>query len=278
MEFSDTYVQLLKQGPFPGQIDPWAENARYFQSIHSGMIDHLLSQIQDPLLKRGYLVGKETSLQIVEGREPDLYVRGNIETLPQEMIWDYVMAATAVAAEPGLIAETRDLQALHISDSRAGDLVTIVEIVSPGNKTQDLVIEEYQERRGRLLLRQGVNVVEIDATRSNKRLLQHYLTAAHAYHIAVYLPHQWPRVVYSNFGQPLKRIALPLRAEVIAVELQKAYDHAYQMAATAGHIRKEKQYTLEGLPFPSLLTDEQRQSALQAVDAWQKQLAELEHS
>ena len=41
------YLDHLKRGPFPGHTDPWAETARYFQQIHSGMIVHLTAQLLD---------------------------------------------------------------------------------------------------------------------------------------------------------------------------------------------------------------------------------------
>jgi hypothetical protein len=71
---SKAYVQHLFAGPFPGQIDPWAEDAHYFQQIHAGMIDQLLQQVRTPLAEMGYRVGREASLQIADNREPDIFV------------------------------------------------------------------------------------------------------------------------------------------------------------------------------------------------------------
>lgn len=276
----NTYVQLLKKGPFPGLIDIWAEAGRYFQQIHSGMIDHILGQIQDPLLEMGYIAGKETSLQVIEGREPNVFVRRETP-LPTEKStakWNYAAAAEAVLAEPGIQAEVPDLQALFITEFQSGELVTVLEIILPSNKSQPYLISEYQERRGQLLLGRGVNVVEIDATRSVKRLLERQLTLAHAYHRAIYLPLEWPWVLVNDYGQPLKRFALPLRGNAVGVEPQDAYNYAYRLAAIAGHIAHENRYTEEDLPFPTLLTAQQRQSALDTAVAWQAELARLRTS
>lgn len=41
---SPDYITLAQAGPFPDQVDPWAENPRYFQQLHSGMLHHFLGQ------------------------------------------------------------------------------------------------------------------------------------------------------------------------------------------------------------------------------------------
>jgi hypothetical protein len=81
MPYSDMYVELLMRGPFPGTIDPWAEAGRYFHQIHAGMIGALLEQLRLPLLRMGYVASREVSLQIAEGREPDMAVRARSRCL-----------------------------------------------------------------------------------------------------------------------------------------------------------------------------------------------------
>jgi hypothetical protein len=274
MRLSRAYADFRKHGPFPGRIDPWAEDGRYFQQIHAGMIGHLLSQIQDPLLELGYEAGRETSLQVMERREPDLYVRHEAPQPPSS--WDYPSAAAAILAEPGIAVDWTlpSQDAIHVQDTDSGELVTIVEIVSPSNKVDPQLISEYRERRNRIV-RKGVNVVEVDPTRSVKHLLQDVLASTYAYHVAVYLPGQSPRVIGSDFGDTLKRIALPLRKEVVAMELQTAYDFAYQQASIAGHIYSEGHYEESFLPFPTLLTEAQRRENLASVQEWIERLRQL---
>lgn len=239
------------------------------------MIGDLLTQIQDPLIELGYEAGRETSLQIMERREPHIYVHREGSATVSVPAWNYPEAAQQVLAEPGLAIdfELPELDAIYVRDFKSGDLVTIVEIVSPSNKEQP-VVSEYGERRDRLI-RGGINIVEIDPTRSIKRLLQDALVTTYAYHVAVYLPQQLPRVIGIDFGQPLKRVALPLRGEVVPMELQAAYDFAYQQSSIAGHIHSEGNYTEAKLPFRSLLTEEQSKEALHAVEVWQQELARL---
>lgn len=272
--FSAQYRDLAKQGPFPGRIDPWAESGRYFQQIHSGIIGHLITQIDPHLFEMGYLVGKEASLQIAEGREPDIFIQRAMNASVPLHSWDYELAAAEVLAEPGVLVEgSVDLQALHIK--QRGQLVTVVEIVSPNNKAKPQLIADYQERRERLVLQQQVNVVEIDLTRSVKHLLNNRLTELYAYHVAVYIPGDSPHVIGIHFDEALKRIALPLRNEVVAVELQPAYQYAYQLVTIAAQINHEGAYVPEKLPFPSLLSDQAQHDALSAVQRWQNALSQL---
>lgn len=273
-----TYRNHIKIGPFAGRTDPFAETGRYFQSIHSGMIEQFIIQMQDELLDKRYLVGKETSLQIAEGRQPDVFIERHIPSTDNINTWDYVALAEAIEAEAGVaVDEDNDIQALHIHSRQTGDLVTIIEIISPRNKTEPDLVAQYRERRERLIVEKGVNVVEIDLTRSNKRLLDTGLATNHAYHVAIFLPARSPRIIGMDVDYPLKRIAIPLRGEVIGLELQSAYTDAYQLATIAGHIDHEGHYTADHLPYPTLLTETQKAIAIDLARTWKEALERLEN-
>jgi hypothetical protein len=186
--YSPEYVEHLKQGPFPGRVDPWAEAGWYFQQIHAGMIGNFVEQLDPQLMLMGYFLGREASLQIATRREPDIFIesrRRNRQTMTR---WTYQTAAEALALEGGVAADDElDLDALHIRKLDSGDLVTIVEVVSPSNKVGTMLA--YREYRA-YMLHQGVNVVEIDITRSEKRLSQNRWTNEFPYHIAIHLPSQ----------------------------------------------------------------------------------------
>lgn len=275
--FSDAYARWMLQGPFPGRIDPWAEDDHYFGQIHGGVIDHLLIQAREPLLRMGYYASKEVSLQIVAGREPDIAIQTALNAVEPPPRWDYETAAVEVLAEPGidLITETT-LFALHIRQS--GNLITVVEVISAGNKDRPSVITDYQSRREGLVVQKGVQVVEIDLTRSNHRLITHPEAARYAYHVAVFLPGARARLIGMHYGEKLKRIALPLRSEVIPVELQEAYDYGYQMALIASQIENQGNYVEQKLHMPSMLTDRQKQQAQEAVERWRERLEQLKQA
>lgn len=227
------------------------------------------------MLELGYEAGRETSLQVLERCEPDMYVRHAEDSPLTPRSWDYLASALAISAEPGIAFENSvsRLDALTIKDLNSDTLVTIVEAISPGNKIDPHEVQGYQERR-ESILRKGINVLEIATTRSVKRLVRNVL-AAYAYHIAVFLPGQPSRIIGVDAGQPLQRVALPLRGEVIAMEIQESYDFAYQQASIGGQIYSDGNYDEVNLPFPSLLIESQRSQALEKVRGWIERLNQL---
>ncbi|MDX1991881.1 MAG: DUF4058 family protein [bacterium] len=273
---SAAYFELLDRGPFPNQIDPWAEIGTYFHPLHASMIDHLLNTLRKPLQQRGYLVGRETSLQIAQGRQPDVFINTIAYRGERLRGQDYVQAAEAIDAEPGVALDTEPaLDALKIRSVESDELVTIIEIISPTNKEKWEQILAYQSYRFRLCGEQGVNVVEIDLTRSVKRLVEGTAVQVYPYHAAIHFPSDLPRLIGFPYGERLKRIALPLRGEVIGIDLQPMYEDAYRRNSTAAWLLNNGAYTEGALPFPSLLTDEKRRTAWQAVARWKSELDDL---
>lgn len=273
--YSQQYVQALSIGPFPDQIDPWAESARYFHQIHGSMIGDLLERLRLPLLGLGYIAARETSLQIAERTQPDISIRNRRSSNPRETKWDYATAAAAAMVEPGIVIEdvTPELEAVYIT-RMGGELVTVIEVVSPGNKDLLADMEFYQQRRERLVKDQGINVVELDLTRSVKRLIRDLTVMSYPYHLALHLPDD-TRLIGLEYGQPLKSFALPLHNEVIVVDTQAVYRAAYQQASIAAQIEEGKGYSEDKLPFPSLLTLNQRRDAIKTVNEWQASLERL---
>ncbi|MDX1991435.1 MAG: DUF4058 family protein [bacterium] len=274
--FTDAEITHLEQGPFVGRIDLWSETGRYFKTIHTEMIGLLIEKIDRPLLQLGYVAIRESSIQIAEGREPDVQVWLGGRQAEKPAAWDYELAAAESLAATGvLVQDAPDLEALYIREQNTGELVTVLEIVSPGNKSDMHEIASYQARRSRLFLEWGVHLVEMDLTRSVKRLTQNSVTRWYPYHVAVFLADATLRVIGVELDQPLPRVALPLRGEVIAVELQEIYERAYRKAKTAWRIQQDGAYGEANLPFPSTLTDDQRRDALDAVARWQAKAEQL---
>ncbi len=278
MLFSNEYVQLLSKGAFTGEIDPWSEAPHYFQQIHASMIGNIANEISTPLMRMGYYVGREASLQIAENREPDIFIQRAMNVPSTQPKWDYELAAVEVLADPGSSIDSEiTLDALHIYQ-HDGTLVTVMEIISPSNKVSDENISDYRQRREKLVIEKGINVVEIDPTRSVKRMVMHPTVKHHPYHAIIYLQNESPHLVGMGFRQPMKRIAIPLRGEVIPVELQVSHDKAYQEVTTAAQMLNDGFYTEANLPFPSLLTDAQIHEAVQSVTHWRGTLKGLQTS
>jgi hypothetical protein len=258
---------LLDRGPFPERMDVWAEHEHYFHGLHEQLIGVTIETLKQPLREMGYAIGRETSLQLTRRLIPDAYIR-NRQNSQGSSQFDYQAVAAALLAEPGIRLENDpDLTAIAIYQREPYQLVTMIEVVSPSNKASD--VEGYIKRRDNLLVNQGVNIVEIDITRSYKRLLDHDVTHQFPYHVAIYIPGHGLRVVPMALNEPFKRIALPLAQHALALDLFMVYRNAYEGMGLADLMLTEGFYTLDHLPFASLLTQEERNEALAAVQAWQ---------
>jgi hypothetical protein len=274
---SEVRFQLETEGPFPRRIDPFAEAARYFQQIHSGMIYELQQQLRRPLYDRGYQIGKEASLQVVARREPDLFVREQQPGREPADAVDYPTMAQQLDLSPGtyLFDDEVEEDALVIKRADTGEIVTVVEVVSPRNKTHPQQVLAYQDQRLRLFLAQHINVVEIDPTRSTRRLVDSRTLDAFPYHIAIHIPGDPPRALTSHFEEPLKPLALPLRGEAVPVDAHAAYTRAYQTGGIAGQLHTDEVYQRGTLPNPETLTAMQQEAAIIAAKAWITRLGTL---
>lgn len=257
MEYSEAYIQYLKRGPFPEQIDPWVENGRYFRQIHSDILFSFLAQYHDSLLKKGYITSLDWTLQNGER------TNAHIDIVPK------------LNLDLGIEIGVPDLNALFIREMSSRDFVTIFEIISPYSKIDNASIQAYLQQRDQWIGKKDVQFVELDLTRSEKRLDKRISGNPHAYNVTVYVK-DVPHVYFIDYAHTLPRIALPLRNEVIAIELQTLYHAAYQQAFVAHNMLKDNFYTEANLPFPSLLTEVQIQDALETVDRWQEELKRLE--
>jgi len=273
--YSQAYVHALQAGPFPGRMDPFAETGRYFHQIHTEMIAYIVARLQQPLLQMGYIVVAETSMQVLDGRQPDIAIQGGSAHFTK---LDYVKAAQAANLDVGVEIEYDEttLMALYIYQEAAEKrLITVLEIISPANKNDSAEIAQYRERRRSMIREQLVNVVEIDAARSIKRMNDARLVRRYPYHTSIYLPGDSPRLLGCAFDHALSPFALPLHEQVVSVHPAAAYRAAYQVRAIASQIDSEQHYSFDAIPFPSLLTEEQRSDVMLRVHDWRAQLARL---
>jgi hypothetical protein len=242
VEQPTAYTRLLRRGPFPGRIDPFAEDDRYFNQIHSGMINAIINQISEPLLQRGYILSKEASLQSTGNRNQHV----------------------------------AHLQCITIYDAKVHTLEAIIEIIAPSIKLNMAETKRYRRRRNQLFNRHHVYVIEMDLTRSVNHLFDH--AAMSLYNTVTFVPPDGVRLIAHTLTDGLKRYGLSLRGEIMPIDLQPAYDTAYQQAVIAAQIRAEEHYKPEYLPFPALLTTVQHDTILRAVEIWQAELKRLRGS
>lgn len=167
------------------------------------------------------------------------------------------------------------LQTIRVRHDQNHNFVTVIEVLSPHSKASPDRMEVYRSQRDRLIHETGTHVVEIDLTRSVKRLLHDPLLATYPYYVAVYIAGHTPHFISIEFIQSLPRIALPLLETVAPIDLQQAYTNAYQGVLIAQQMEDDRFYIADRLPFPSLLTETQQASALKRVAQWQSELKRL---
>jgi len=152
--------------PFPG-MNPWLENPLLWHDVHQALTIALRDDLAARLRPR-YFVGVETHTYILipdekrKSRYPDVTIveRGGPP----------VMTATAVAPAPFMEVALRDdplvENYLVVRLVPAGEIVTVIEILSHANKQPGRDREMYIQKREELLETE-VSLVEIDLLRAH---------------------------------------------------------------------------------------------------------------
>jgi hypothetical protein len=157
--------------PFPG-LDPWLEE--HWGDVHTRFMvyasDQLNEQLPDDLQVR---VEENLGIDFDGGSRtvrPDV---ADVEHPPGLSFTSATLTATAMVAEPVYVslADEPDIERyIEIVDSRAGRVVTVIELLSPGNKTSEERRAEYRKKT-RAFVAAGVNLVEIDLIRAGSHVL-----------------------------------------------------------------------------------------------------------
>ncbi|MCP4357511.1 MAG: DUF4058 family protein [Chloroflexi bacterium] len=146
--------------PFPG-MDPYLEARAVWPDVHQRLITYISEALQ-PQLRPQYVarIGERVQLaNISRSYVPDVLL---VHTL-REPAPTLTTAAPLVADEPQLITSLDDtihIPYIEIIARETGDVVTLIELLSPANKMGD-GRNQYIQKQGDLLLT-DVNLVEID--------------------------------------------------------------------------------------------------------------------
>ena len=146
--------------PFPG-MDPYLEARSIWPDVHVSMITYIRESLQ-PNLRPKYIARIEEREQLAQTSQdyvPDvLLLRTQRETTTS-----YVATRSLVADEPQIVTtldeDYRELY-LEIIARDSGDVVTLIELLSPTNKVGNGRSQYIQKQTD--LLATDVNLVEID--------------------------------------------------------------------------------------------------------------------
>jgi hypothetical protein len=207
-------------------MDPYLEAPEHWRGVHHGLITYIRDDLQ-PLLRPHYRADMDERLVVswvnLESRDiyPDVFIRPTSGLLPA---WTDTGGGVAVAEREVLVADEpltlprEELQEafLKIRDVRNGEVVTIIEILSPTNKSEvgggrSQYLEKQEE-----VLASNVNLVEIDLLRGGERtaaLPPKPLRVPYQYMVCVQRAARRDRVEVYPFTvrQRLPRVRIPLR-------------------------------------------------------------------
>lgn len=162
---------MPSSSPFPG-LDPWLEE--HWGDVHTRFMVYASDQIGEQL-PPDLQVRVEENLGIdFEGASrtvrPDMSVVERPANLSSISVASAVTAAVAEPTFVSLADEPEMDRHIEIIDSRDRRVVTVIELLSPGNKTSEERRAEYRKKT-RAFIASGVNLVEIDLIRAGSHVL-----------------------------------------------------------------------------------------------------------
>ncbi len=197
--------------PFPG-MDPYLENPDLWSEVHSRLIvaisDALDDQLSDryriAIEKRVYQTTPDQSLAI---GIPDVAVIG--QSSPPDPISSTTVVAEPMTIELPMLEEIQE-RYLEVREVGSGQVVTIIEVLSPKNKRAGEGRQAYLSKRQCILASQ-THLIEIDLLRGGEPLpMVDAITSL--YRIIVSRSQSRPKAELYPFGlrQSLPTIAVPL--------------------------------------------------------------------
>lgn len=202
--------------PFPG-MDPYLERHGLWEEVHTRLIVAMADALA-PVLRPNYRVAveKRTYLAALGPDElagiPDVLVIKSAGPVTMAASPATTSDQSPVLAEIPMPAEVVE-RFLEIRDVRNAEVITVIELLSPANKSSAAGRQEYNAKRQTVLSSQS-NLIEIDLLRGGQAPLIYWRTAQRCdYRIVVSRAWQRPQVEVYCFGlrQPIPTIPVPLR-------------------------------------------------------------------
>jgi len=218
-------------------MDPYLEDRSLWPDVHSSLISYIREAIQ-PQIRPKYIarIGERIEVATLQkGYIPDVLV----VQPPREPVASIGQTGVLVADEPltfDFLDEERRVSYIEIVYRETGDVVTLIEVLSPANKSGE-GREQYLQKQADLLTTHA-NLVEID-------LLGEGRATTLARTVAITAPSDWRYVVSVSrarsrgrlevyaFGikERLPRCRIPLRASDpdVVLDLPAVFARCYEV-------------------------------------------------
>jgi len=223
--------------PFPG-MDPYLEERSLWPDMHLRLINNIAEALQSQVRPK-YVARINERIELASlsrGFIPDVMVVEPPQDSSSNLVATQTQSDALVADEPQTIAfleDTRRIPYLEIIYRETGDVVTLIEVLSPVNKTGK-GREEFIQKQNDLLDTQA-NLVEIDLLSGNTSTLARSfeINSPHdwRYIVSISRPHQRKKLEF--YAIPLKdrlpicRIPLRRADADVVLDLPSVFTHCY---------------------------------------------------
>ena len=220
--------------PFPG-MDPYLEKYQYWADFTPKLLVAISNALNPRLLPRNealYVIVTHEDIRLHRVK-PDVTISSTPQWTPETITGTAVADPTIVELEyPDLEPITQ--RVLKVIQRSNRQVVTVIEVLSPGNKEPgENGIETYLSKRAEYLS-SGCHLVEIDLLRGGERLPMRQPLPAGDYYVFIGRRGSRPRgqVIGWNWKSHLPTISLPLLPDdpEIALDLQSVFQSAYEPA------------------------------------------------
>jgi hypothetical protein len=227
--------------PFPG-MDPYLEMEDWGDFHHALMWEIKVQLVPQIIPKYVALVDRRIYLEHHDEEVDQFLPDVNVMRAPKEQ----ASGATAVATAPASAHQTETYFAplphehrehlLLIRDRDSNEIVTVIELLSPANKTKSADGHRvYNEKREAILLT-ATNLVEIDLLRAGVRpSTTKPLRETTDYCVMVHRAKRRPAidVIQWTVREPLPTVAIPLANgdPDVTVDLQTGFERVYDRSA-----------------------------------------------
>jgi Protein of unknown function (DUF4058) len=228
--------------PFPG-MDPYLEHPSAWPNIHHRLITAIADVLAPQLLPKYQILVEERIYQ-VEGDDsiligaPDVTVQQTTRSIAQPSDTGGVALiepSSKIASKPISVTlalpETVRQSYLEVREIATGQVVTVIEVLSPVNKRSGKGRIDYENKRA-MVFASSSNFVEIDLLRQWKPLPVEGSPPRSSYRILVSIQEKLPQAdLYAfNLPDPIPCFPLPLRSEDVCpvVDLRALLDGIYE--------------------------------------------------
>jgi len=204
----------LVSTPFPG-MDPYLEHPDLWPDVHNGLIAAIRDALS-PLVRPRYYVALEERTYLEEPAELVLVGRPDLAVVARSPALDSASevqrAAAMVEVEIPMADAVRETY-LEVRSVPAGEVVTVVELLSPANKRSGTGRRVYLEKR-ELVFSTRTNLVEVDLLRAGEPMPTVSPPVVSEYRILISRPRKRPKADLIAFGvrDPVPNPRRPLPA------------------------------------------------------------------